>query len=161
MYYLNSEFLSDKFQNNGLPLFREELGEAFTIISSRYKTSKDEYSEDLYFGVSFLPKSSRYRPKGSNFGIGCIKVVYDQLKDPLSIEDSLQDSNLFQRCGSSRFSFNKFDEIKKGLFFPHSRYGLILLQPRILEARNVISNGLKNNGFYSLDDLIIDSNDNQ
>lgn len=160
MYYIDPNYLSDEFQTNGLPLFREELKDVFRIISSRYKTSKDEYSEDLYFGVSFLPKS-RYRPKGSNFGIGCIKVVYDQFKDPLSIKDSLQDSNLFQRCRSSRFSFNKFDEIKKGLFFPHSRYGLILFQPRILEAIDIISNGLKNNGFYSLDDLIIDSNDNQ
>lgn len=54
MYYLNPEFLFGK-QNNGLPLFREELvGEAFTIIPLRYKTSIREYSSNLGLGVSFL-----------------------------------------------------------------------------------------------------------
>mgnify|MGYP006266931307 CR=1 FL=1 len=159
MYYLNPKLLSNEVQNNGLPLFREELGEAFTIIPSRYKSSAVEYSQHLGFQVSFL-MSKTFKKNIDKHKITCVKVVYDTHRDPLKIFDLLGDSSLFRLYAKSSFNASSLEYNSKGLLVSNKRtfsQYIILMRPDLLKPRSVISNGLKKLHFASLDDIILQS----
>lgn len=161
MYYLNPQYFSEVVGNYNLPLFQEELREAFTIIPSRYKTRTRDFSQDLRFKVSFLV-SHYYKPKVRSFEIDCIKVVYDIDEDRLKISSGLNNSELFDTYQKSSFGKDILDETSKGILITNrivQSQRIILLKSDLVDARNVISNGLKNNGFCSLDDLILNTHD--
>lgn len=87
-------------------------------------------------------------------------MIYDLSRDFLSIGERLNQSNLFDTYRSSEFRSRFVENSLKGIQVTNSRIEsqrIIIFQPRILEARDIISSGLQSNGFHSLDDLITDS----